>query len=92
MGDALLVGFPAQALADAGSSQVTADPYFAAAVAAPSTAQSVIFVDLTKIWDGLPAGALPDDQLSQWKNVAAVGLSTTQSSDGMRVELRVVIR
>ena len=91
-GGTFYVGTTQEAVDGAGAGGITADPYFAAAVASPSTAQALVFVDLTKVWDALPAGSLPDEQADQIKNVAAVGLSSQSTSDGSSFELRVVVR
>jgi hypothetical protein len=90
-GDTFYVGTSQAAVDGAGGSSISADPYYATAVADPSAAQAVLFVDLTKVWDGLPAGALAGDQ-AQLTAVAAVGMSASQTADGASVELRVVLR
>jgi hypothetical protein len=89
-GSALYVG-SSQAVVDAaGTGRLPSEALYRRAVVDADRAQTVAFVDLTRVWDVAKAqGADIDEELQQ---VAAVGLSSTTNGGDSSVTVRVVFR
>ena len=93
-GDSLYVGASSAAIAGATSTSsaasLTGDEMFQAAVADPGHAQSLVYVDLSKVWTlAKAAGASLPPELEHLK---AVGMSSTTDGTSSDSTLRLVIR
>ncbi len=93
-GDTLYVGSSSSVIGGATStssaSALSGDDLFQAAVADPDHAQSLIYVDLAKVWTlAKAAGA---DLPAEVEHVKAVGMTSTNDGTSSDATLRIIIR
>jgi Protein of unknown function (DUF3352) len=90
-GNQLLVG-SAESVAGPTSGGPTTSQLFGQAVADPSHAQALVFVNLAPVWSGANASGNPSAEQRELENIAAVGLSSTTSGTTSTTTLRLIVR
>jgi Protein of unknown function (DUF3352) len=90
-GRTLYVGSSPAVVAAAGHGTLASSDLFSRAVADPSSAQALVFVDLDQVWSALRGSqtTVADQEVEQ---IAAVGLSASSSGTTSSVTLRIVLR
>lgn len=94
-GDTLYVGSP-DAMTDsvgstANAKELTSSEMFRAAVANPDTAQTLVYVDLSKVWAAVQATG-GDAPSAEVRHLKAVGVSVTFDGADSDATLRLIIR
>ncbi len=90
-GSTLYVGSSQAAVDSAGHGKLQSSELFRRAVANPSGAQVLVFVDLTKVWATMEqSGSTPADK--EATQVAAVGFSASDDNGSTDLTVRVVFR